>query len=103
MQAFMGVHGSMVPFVPRSIADALLDHYGNGTELGDAFRDNLAITEVAVTPEHGDAFIGWYANEVWVEQLLNAADNDCIHLDDPDCQQLTFPADRDPDCTYENF
>lgn len=103
MLTMVGAAGSLVPFIPRTEVDAALSLRGNPEELAEAMRENFAIEEFTVEPDHGPVFRAWYVNYEWVSELKNAYDGGCISLTDDFCQQLTFPAARDPDCTYQNW
>lgn len=103
MQIMGSAYGTLVPFMPRSVAETYFSIYGNAEERVNAFRDNLDIAEVTITPDEGDPFLAWYCNYEWVREVIAATDAGCLTLDDPSCQQMDFPSARDPECTYEDY
>lgn len=90
-------------YMPKSEADIYFADVPNGDAMLEAFRENCGIEEYTIEPEHGSAFIAWECDYDWVVDLQYAIEGDCLHLDDDLCQQMVFPASRDPDCTYEDW
>ena len=72
-------------------------------EMWESFLGNLGVFISDCSPDEDTTFTIINQSINWIGPLRNAFLADCIHLDDPLCQQLIFPAARDPECTYDDY
>lgn len=93
----------LVPFVPKSLIDALLGGTVNGEKAVEAFKENFQVDEYTIESNETEPFVVWGCLNDWCGQVFRAIDASCLGFFPYTLQARCFPCAKNPPCIYVDY